>query len=434
MRAYILDNSIAYDSISGPAVKYKLQAWVVCFSAALFFFYEFIQLNMFDSISSQLMQSFGVSGTQLGNLSATYLYADVLFLLPAGIILDRVSVRTVILTAMGVCVAGTILFSQATSFWFAASCHFMAGIGNAFSFLSCIMLASRWFPPRRLALVTGLIVTFAMAGGMVAQTPLTLLVQHISWRDAVLLNGILGLFLLFINWLFIENAPKGHHSDDRRDTVPFLTGILLAMKNIHTWLYALYTSLLDLPIMVLGAVWGVWALTQLHNLTPEDASLVTTMIFFGTIVGGPINGWISDRIALRKLPMIICGLISLAAMLAIIYLPNLSFFELIILFFLLGFFTSAQVISYPAIAEGSNKSLTGTAMGIASVVIMGGGAVSQPLFGWLLNLHWNHQMNAGAPVYSNADITFALLMIPIAFVIGIISVILARETHCKSIN
>lgn len=434
MGARILDNSAVYDSISSPTMKYKLQAWVVCFSAALFFFYEFIQMNMFDSISSQLMQSFGVSGTQLGNLSATYLYADVLFLLPAGIILDRLSVRTVILSAMSICVVGTILFSQATTFWFAASCHFMAGIGNAFSFLSCLMLASRWFPPRRLALVTGLIVTFAMAGGMVAQTPLTLLVQHISWREAVLLNGILGLFLLFINWIFIQNAPDGHQENHHRETMPFLEGITVAMKNIQTWLYALYTGFLNLPIMVLGAVWGVLSLTQLHNLTADNASVLTSMIFLGTIIGGPITGWISDRITLRKLPMIISGFISLAVMLAIIYLPGVTFSMLVTLFFLLGFFTSAQVISYPAIAETNHKSLTGTAMGIASVVIMGGGAMSQPLFGWLLNLHWNHQMTAGAPLYSNADITFALLMIPIAFVIGIIAVIVAQETHCKSIK
>jgi MFS family permease len=422
------------DSIANPNLKYKLQPWVVVFSAALFFFYEFIQMNMFNSISAQLMESFHVTATQLGNLSATYLYADVVFLLPAGIILDRISVRKVILAAMTLCVVGTVLFSQATALWFAASCHFMAGIGNAFSFLSCMILASRWFPPRRLALVTGLIVTFAMAGGMIAQTPLTIIVQHIGWRDAVLFNGVLGLVLLFINWMFIQNSPNGNDCHKTKtNEMPFLRSIALAVKNIHTWLYALYTSLLNLPIMVLGALWGVLALTQLHDLTKSKASMVTSMIFLGTIIGGPIIGWISDRIALRKMPMIICALLSLIVMLMIIYLPGLNFAELIILFFLLGLFTSAQVVSYPAITENNSRKITGTAMGIASVVIMGGAAIAQLSFGWLLDKNWNGVLVHGKPVYTGADFNAALIMIPCAFVIGLIAILFARETFCKPV-
>ncbi len=359
------------------------QPWVVCLSAALFFFYEFIQMNMFNSISSELIHSFHISGIQLSNLSATYLYADVLFLLPAGIILDRFSTRTVILTAMSLCVGGTILFSQAQSFGFAAFCHFIAGIGNAFSFLSCIMLASRWFDARRLAFVTGLIVTFAMAGGMVAQTPLTHLVQAIGWRHSVLLNGFLGLGILVVNWAFIQNTPKNYQAtSSKRDSVPFFKSILMAAKNIHTWLYGLYTSLLNLPIMVLGALWGVLTLTHLHGLTNDQAADVTTMIFVGTIVGGPLVGFISDKMGYRKLPMLIFGALSLLVVLVIIFAAPLSFNILRVLFFLLGLFTSAQVISYPAIAENNPKQITGTAMGIASILIMGGAALA-PAVIWI---------------------------------------------------
>lgn len=414
------------------SLKEKLQPWLVCFSAALFFFYEFIQMNMFNSISGDLMQAFSVSGVRLGNLSAMFLYADVLFLLPAGIILDRISVRKVILIAMGLCVIGTIAFSQATVFWVAASCHFIAGIGNSFCFLSCIILASRWFPPRRMALVTGLIVTFAMTGGMIAQTPLTLLVQEIGWRHSVFLNGILGICIIFINWLFIQDAPKGYQIHQQSKKAPFFQGIVTAAKNVHTWLYAVYTSLLNLPIMVLGALWGVLALTQLHHLTNEQASFITAMIFLGTIFGGPVTGWISDQISLRKLPMVIFGVLSLVVMLAIMYLRPLHFDQLVILFFLLGFFTSAQVISYPAIAESNPKTITGTAMGLASVIIMGGGAISQPLFGWLLSRNWNHLIIDHKAIYSDANIMFALGMLPIAFILGIIAVMFARETRCKS--
>src|SRR3990167_10342757 len=93
----------------------KLQPWFVCLSAGLFFFYEFIQMSLFNYISSELMQDFHINATQLGNLSATYFYGDVIFLLPAGMILDRLRVKTVILISMFVCVVGTLLFALSNS-------------------------------------------------------------------------------------------------------------------------------------------------------------------------------------------------------------------------------------------------------------------------------------------------------------------------------
>ena len=82
---------------------HKLMAWVVCFSAGLFFFYEFFQLNVFDVINQPLRDDFHIDAQQLSGMSSMFLWGNILFLLPAGVILDRFSVRWVILSAMLVC-------------------------------------------------------------------------------------------------------------------------------------------------------------------------------------------------------------------------------------------------------------------------------------------------------------------------------------------
>ena len=128
--------------------------------------------------------------------------------------------------------------------------------------------------------------------------------------------------------------------------------------------------------------------------------------------------------------MIVSALLSLATIALLIYVPNLSFAQLITLFLLLGFFTSAQIISYPTIAESNPHYLTGTATSIASVLIMGGGAVFQPLFGWLMDLHWNHQMLNNAPVYSASDYLLSMAILPVAFILGLIAALFIRETNC----
>ena len=110
-------------SENSPARENKKLAWIVCFSAALFFFYEFIQMNMFNAISADLMRAFSLSATQLGKLSAYYFYANLLFLPVAGALLDRFSTRKIILSALLLCIIGIAAFAITDSFALACVLH-----------------------------------------------------------------------------------------------------------------------------------------------------------------------------------------------------------------------------------------------------------------------------------------------------------------------
>lgn len=420
---------------STSTLSASLQAWIVCLTAALFFFYEFIQMGMFNSISPELMHEFKINASQLGTISATYFYADVAFLLVAGVLLDRFSTRTIILSAMVLCVSSTLVFALSPNIWIAGGAHFVAGIGNAFCFLSCIKLATRWFPSKQLALIIGLMVTLAMIGGAVAQTPLTLLVEALGWRKAVIADAALGAIIIGLIWYLVYDEPEDPSQRyGESHTLPMVslgTALSAALRNKQNWLCGLYTCLLNLPIFLLGALWGIMFLTQVHHIARADAANITTMVFVGTIIGSPLMGWISDRIGRRRMPMIIGGILSLVVMLAIMYLPNLGFTSLLLLFLLLGIFTSTQIIGYPTIAESSPKNLTGTATSIASVLIMGGGAVFQPLFGWLMDLSGDRTMVDGVAVYSAHDYMLGMMIMPIGFVIGLIAIAFIRETYCR---
>ncbi|MFT4059367.1 MAG: MFS transporter, partial [Legionella sp.] len=165
--------------------KSSLLPWVVCLTATLFFFYEFIQGNMFASIAASIMQDYHIQADKMAWLSSIYYLSNVLFLFVAGIVLDRFSIKNTLLIAMFLCVASTFLLAHSHSFYIALFSRFITGIGSAFCFLGPVRLASHWFLPKRMAFVTGVIVTMAMAGGMLAQYPLTLLVNLVGWRNAV---------------------------------------------------------------------------------------------------------------------------------------------------------------------------------------------------------------------------------------------------------
>lgn len=422
---------------SPDKTEHHLLAWLSTLTAALFFFYEFIQLNLFNAIDVQLMQDFQLNAPQLGQLASMYFYANALFLFPAGMMLDRFSTKKLLLFAITLCTIGTFIFALAHHYFIAALARFLVGWGASFCFLSCIRIASRWFPASRMALVTGIIVTMAMLGGMVAQTPMALLSHALGWRKAVLFDAFLGIFIGLATIFFVADRPPNSHEAAQADkenlkSLGLWRCLFYAFTNPQNWLGGIYTSLLNLPVFLLGALWGIHYLTEVHHLSAVQASYATTLFFVGVIIGSPIYGWFSDYIGLRRLPMILGAIFSLLVIFVLMYVPHLSLHSLIFLFFLIGFSTSSQVLSYPTIAELNPISLTSTSVSIASITIMCSGFIFQPLFGWMMQLQWNHETVNGVPVYSANDFNNAMWIIPIAFVVGLIISFFIRETYCRS--
>jgi nitrate/nitrite transporter NarK len=293
-------------------------------------------------------------------------------------------------------------------------------------------LASRWFKPQKLALASGVIVTIGMLGGIASQAPLTVLVTKFGWRFAMQLNAGLGIIFLLLIMVLVKDYPPGFSkiiSNKNATSLSYLwVTIKKALSNPQNWLFGLYTSLLNLPVFLLGALWGSFYLVQVHFLHEAQATYVTSMIFVGTIIGSPVLGLLSDKLASRRKPMLVCALLAIVLINIIMFVPHLNFVELMALFFLLGFITSAQVISYPAIAECNPVEITGSSLSIASVIIMLGGVLFQPLFSLLMDWHWNGYIIKNVPWYAPGNYKIAMTILPIAFVVGLIAVWLAKET------
>jgi MFS family permease len=414
-------------------------AWVVTLTAALFFFYEFIQMNLFNAINVQLREAFHLDAVQLGQLFSMYFYANALFLFPAGNLLDRFSTRKLLLLAVIVCTIGTFIFGIATEYWMAAASRFIVGASASFCFLSCIRIASRWFPPQRMAFVTGIVVTMAMLGGLVAQTPFAFVTEYMgSWRQAMLLNTALGVVIVIAIFFLVEDRPpdalEEAKTDQRRlKELGLWRCIKLAAFNPQNWLGGIYTALMNLPVFILGGLWGIHYLVEVRHISLVQASYATTLFFVGVTFGSPVFGWFSDKIGRRVLPMVIGAILSLLVMLTLIYAPDLSLQSIIGLFFLIGFVTSSQVLTYPAIAELNPIYLTSTAVSIDSICIMISGFVFPPFFGWLMDKSGDsHEMVNGVAIYTAQNFNYAMLIFPVAFVVGCIITFFMRETYCKS--
>lgn len=412
--------------------KSSMLPWMVCFAATLFFFFEFIQGNMFASIAANIMQDFQIQADKMAYLSSIYYLSNVLFLFVAGMILDRFSIKKTILFAMFLCVISTFILAYSHSYYVALFCRFVTGIGSAFCFLGPVRLASHWFPPKRMALVTGAIVTMAMTGGMLAQYPLTKLVNYVGWRQAVLDVGILGLTMLIVMFFWIKERPEVAVKKAGKP-IDVLSAAKKAYFNSQYLRAALYTSLMNMAIAIFGAMMGTLYLEQRLGVSAEQASMVNGMLFFGAIVGAPLVGWISDKVGLRILPMKIGVLASLITLLAVLYLP-VSLSMMSFLFFLLGFFTSAQVISYALVAESSSPVMTATAVSVISILTQGGYLLYQNLFSSMLTNHGGMHLINGVPVYLLEAYQHAAVILPIGLIVAFGLLFGLKETYCHQVE
>ncbi len=413
-------------------LKSSFLPWIVCFAATLFFFYECIQGNMFASIAADIMQDYQIQADKMAWLSSIYYLSNVIFLFVAGIVLDRFSIKNTLLIAMLLCVVSTFLLAHSHSFTVALLSRFVTGIGSAFCFLGPVRLASHWFAPKRMALVTGVIVTIAMAGGMLAQYPLTKLVTLVGWRQAVQNVGILGFAMLIVMFFWIKERPQCAIKRAGK-SINVFSAAKKAYFNPQYLRAGLYTSLMNMAIAVFGAMMGTLYLEQRLEISSEQAAIINGMLFLGSIIGSPLVGWLSDKMGLRVLPMKAGALASLFILLAVLYMP-VSFNLMIFLFFLLGLFTSAQVISYALVAESSSPVMTATAVSVISILTQGGYIVYQNLFSYLLTQHGSMQVVNGTPTYLLSAYQYAAIILPLGLLIAFLMLFGLKETHCQQIE
>ena len=417
-------------------MSHSFRAWFVCLTAGLFFFYEFIQMNMFNVISHAFMQSFHISAEMMGWIDSFYFAANVVFLFLAGYLLDRYSIRRVILSSMLLCVLGTAAIAFTHSQSMAMCLRFLTGIGSAFCFLSCIRLATFWFPKQQIGMVVGAIVTEAMIGGIFSQKPLMLLTQSVGWRHALVIDGCLGLALWCLIYSVVRDRPpvttpvaEACESAPKTD---YRQGFKQAFTRVQNWCIASYTAMMNLPLAILGGIWGIDYLVGRFHCQPTQASGITMALFAGMMLGSPAVGYISDRSRSRRLVMLVGGVALLLSVVYLMSVSSMSVLWLTCLFFGIGFLSGAQVVGYPLVAESSPAAIVAMSVSVVNITTQACMGLSKPLYGWLMDRH--QQQHAIIGSYTAADFHAAMIVLPVAILLALVAVMCVRSTTRGPIN
>jgi MFS family permease len=413
--------------------KITSQAVLVLLLAVSFYLYEYLVQVAPAVMTAPLMRDFALHAGSISATLAFFYYAYSPMQLPGGLLYDRFGPRKILTLFMAICVLGVYIFAHAHSTAMLALGRFLMGAGGAVSFVGPLILAARWFAAKHFAFIAGMIQTLGAVGAILGQVVVAKIVEKLGWRMAMMDAFVLGIILVVLIALLVRNHPKDskvyefnpaeHHE---------VANLKELLSKTQTYIIALYSFFTWLPMTVFGALWGVSFLAKMYDLNTLAAAEKMAFVWGGVAVGSPFFAWWSEKINKRCLPLSSTGLIGLVAMLFVLFVPmNTALLALCL--FGIGLGTSGQSLSFAVVRDVSNHRTMGTAMGFNNLAVVAGGAIGQPLVGFLMDLHWSGAHARGVPIYSLSDYQSALVVIPISFLlVFIFGQFLIKETHCKS--
>tara|TARA_A100001015_G_scaffold300020_1_gene384844 strand:+ start:1241 stop:2497 length:1257 start_codon:yes stop_codon:yes gene_type:complete len=407
-------------------------AYIIFILGALFYCYEYFLRIAPAVMSHPLMQTFHIDATLFGTLSAFYFYAYTPMQLFVGVIVDRFSVRKVLILAIISCTVGSFMLSYTDSYTVAAVGRFLQGFGSAFAFVGALKLVSIWLPYDRFAFYAGLVSMLGFLGACLGTISLNNFVQTIGWRSTIHYFAIFGVAIVIAVWITTRHTPKQDTKKIKSQAATFKQSLaqlrqIMAIPKI--WLAAIYAGLMFLPTSVFAALWGVPYLEKLHGYNPTHASTAVSMIFFGWAIGAALSGWLSDILGYRTPIMRAGSLLALLLALPLLYMGSLPFILVCVLFVLFGVFSSVECLSF-VIAKDlcPNNKCVGTAVALVNTFTMIGGMVFQRGLGEIMDWSWSGSMAHGIRVYTLYDYEKAITIVPVSLFLAFILSIFIKDS------
>jgi len=410
-------------------------AWVVWGFSALFYFSDYLARVAPGVMHQQLQHAFAVTEVGFGIITASFYIPYIMMQLPVGLAVDRSSVRLLLTTMSIVTAIGCCIFGLASTLFVASVGRVFIGFSAAFAFVCTLRLATTWFPPAMLGLLAGLTQALGMLGAATGEAPVALLVDRFGWRQTMLLIALLFVVLAALLYRYVQDRPSGEPGLDnqRKNATSMGKSLQIILLNKQTWYNALYAGLIFGPTAVLGEAIGPAYLQFGRGLDAHTAAFATGLVFIGWGIGGPLTGWLSDKMGRRKPLMVFSATCGVVLSSLLVFIPDMGVKTAYSLFFLFGLTNTGVCIAYAVATELHERSVIGTAIAFTNMGSIFIGALLQPLVGYFVDLV------AGARAFNVeklllSDFQNGLQILPICSLIALFLVFRIKETYCVPVK
>jgi sugar phosphate permease len=407
--------------------------WILAFGYILVYFHRLCPAV----VAVDMMRDLHAGGALLGLLGSAYFYPYAIMQLPAGLLSDSWGPRRTITLFFTIAFAGSLLLGFAPSLFWAIVGRTLVGLGVSMLFVPTIKVLAEWFRIREFATMTAILMAMGGLGSLTAATPLALLSNWMGWRLSFVIVGILTLLVAILVWLFVRDRPAdlGWPSpSEPSGPAPPPIGLAEGMKKVLTcpgfWPVAIWFFFDCAVFFSFGGLWGGPYLMQVYRLSKAEAGQILSMIAIGMIVGSPLLSFLSNRVFQGRKPVLVLSsfvVLCLTALLAF-YTDGIPLLGLYMISLGLGIFSSAVVvIGFTTTKELFPVQMAGTSTGLVNLFPFAGGAVFQPVLGYLLERHGRIE---GA--FTLAGYEEAFLALFVCGIIAFLATLFLQETLTKA--
>ena len=406
-------------------------AWWMCVFAAIFYCYEYLLRVLPAVIVPDLMQTLKISATQIGLISSFYFLTYTPMQIIVGTIMDHFGVRIPLTIATLSCAVGIYIFSM-PELIYAKIGMLLVGFGSAFAFVGVLKIAADWMPNKYFALIAGTTTTLGMVGAISGETSVSTSISTYGLESSLIWLSIAGLVLTTFIFITIRDKKLLHSHSCVNEVKKLAFDLLFVAKNKQIWVVGIIGMLLYAPTTTFAGLWGVPYLQMTRGLSAHDAGVIVSMIFAGWAVGGPLTGLLSSWLESRKKILTVGALLCTIILVKILYFPSESIAITMALMFLLGFFSSSEILIFAVAHDIIPNNLAGTAVSLTNMLVMVSGVMQYLIGYWLEASETTAKTVNNIPVFTETDFQLAFIIMPIGLIIAFfLSFFLKESYHLK---
>jgi MFS family permease len=341
-------------------------------------------------IAPSLVQDLSLDAETLGILGGAFFYSFALLQIPMGPMLDRMGPRMIITFFSWIGALGAFLFAFGTSFQTALLGRILIGAGMSSMLMGSFKTFTLRYPPEKFATLVGIISSVGTLGNILAASPLAYLTSTIGWRNTFLIAGGITILLGFlIFWILKGEKIKDEKAlpfSENKPEIGIFQSFRIILRSLAFWQFGAVAFFRYGIFVSLQGLWLGPYLIYIKGLSPIQAGHILIMLAIGVTLGGPIGGYLSDRIFRSRKGVTLTGLglysISLFPLVGVWEINHPFWFGLI--FFFIGFFCGFGMLIYAHAKELFPITISGTVMTYVNFFTMAGGAIFMPALGKII--------------------------------------------------
>ena len=276
-----------------------------------------------------------------------------------------------------------------------------------------------------------------MAGAFFSEAPLSFVQAKFGWQETIEICAYIGFAITILFFIFVKNKPKKSFSEknDESKNVKLeknnvsLKNIWAILKMPQNWLLTFYSGLAFSPVAVFGGLWGNPFLQASYDLPKTTTATLVSMCFMGLAVGGPVLGWVSDKLGARKKLCFFSNLLSLFCLTLVLYDNTLSPITIGLLLFFFGFGIGAFMLGFVVAKEINPIAMAATVIALVNT----GDAIfemfTEPMIGYFLDLTHRSESLIKAHKFSINAFHYAFAVLPIYLILSTILLIFIKTKN-----